>query len=422
MITWLAAFVLQSTFWMGLAWLSTRLFPRMQPRNREAIWYTAVAASLVVSTVQTLVPDSLGSLWRLTLPGALFAPSDVDSFVGANGAAFGSGAAVIGWETILLYTWLAVAGLLVLRYVGQLVVLRRRLARDKIVGDAPEALILRDIGIRAGLPRTLRLSESDNLGSPIAIGLGARSEVCVPTRAIHELDAGEFRAMLAHEVAHHVRRDPLRLGVANLIRLLFFFQPLFRIASRDVHLAAEEQCDAWAASQVNDRLAMASCLTEVARWVRPGDRELPAVGLMRGPSQLVRRVNNLMDERRVLLERGGFRRLAGSVLVLALAPWFAPGLVTGDAHALEASVLEGDSAQVTAPVATRSRASDDEDGSEDEGHEEELGGEANEGAGEHAEGPAPEREHVGERGADGGEHDAGDGDHSPAEYNGVRRR
>ena len=302
MITWLAAFVLQSTLWMGLAWLATRLSPRMQPRNREAIWHTAVAASLVVSTVQTLVPDSLGSLWRLTLPGVLFAPSDVDSFVGAGGAAFGSGAAVIGWETILLYTWLSVSGLLVMRYLGQLVVLRRRLARDRIVGDAPEALILRDISVGAGLPRPPRLSESDNLGSPIAIGLGARSEVCVPTRAIHELDAGEFRAMLAHEVAHHVRCDPLRLGIANLIRLVFFFQPLFRIASRDVHLAAEEQCDAWAAGQVNDRLAMASCLTEVARWVLPGERELPAVGLMRGPSQLVRRVNKLMDERSVPLE------------------------------------------------------------------------------------------------------------------------
>jgi len=82
----------------------------------------------------------------------------------------------------------------------------------------------------------------------------------VPTRALLELDPVEFGAMLGHEIAHIQRLDPVRLGLMNLMRDLFFFQPLFRVAGRDVHWAAEEQCDTGSAGYVKNRLAVARCL------------------------------------------------------------------------------------------------------------------------------------------------------------------
>ena len=49
--------------------------------------------------------------------------------------------------------------------------------------------------------------------SPVALGVGTRREICVPVRAFHELDEGELRALLGHEVAHHLRvvRDGVEL-------------------------------------------------------------------------------------------------------------------------------------------------------------------------------------------------------------------
>jgi hypothetical protein len=138
-------------------------------------------------------------------------------------------------------------------------------------------------------------------------------------------------AMLGHEIAHHMRRDPLRLLGLNLLQALFFFQPLFRVASRQLHLAAEEQCDAWGASHLEDRLAMARCLTEVAAWVLPQDRRLLVAGMARRRSQLGVRVERLMDEGCSFTARGGNLRALGSAAVLALAPWLAPSLAPASA-------------------------------------------------------------------------------------------
>jgi beta-lactamase regulating signal transducer with metallopeptidase domain len=58
--------------------------------------------------------------------------------------------------------------------------------------------------------------------------------------------------MLGHEIAHHKRLDPVRLGLMNLMRGIFFFQPFLRVAERDVHWAAEEPCDEWSADHVEE--------------------------------------------------------------------------------------------------------------------------------------------------------------------------
>ena len=44
--------------------------------------------------------------------------------------------------------------------------------------------------------------------------------VCVPGRAFHELDEGELRALLGHEVAHHLRRATV---VRNGVELIAWY-------------------------------------------------------------------------------------------------------------------------------------------------------------------------------------------------------
>ena len=350
MIPWLLAFFLHSTFWFTLAWLATRLAPQVHPRTRETIWYTAIMASLISSTVHAVAPDSVASLWRLALPGVLFAP-EAAQIPGAAVSGSSLDAAYVDWEMILFRAWVSISTLLLVQYIAQLVTLRRTLAREPLDADSPEVAVLRDISHTARLPRSPRLTESDDLGSPIAIGFGRRAEICVPTRALHELDQDQFRAMLSHEVAHHVRHDPVRMGAINLLRAVFFFQPLFRVARRDVHWAAEEQCDEWASGHVDDRLAMASCLAEVASWVLPGDRRLPVVGLMQKRSQLVRRVDRLMDERSSFGSRGRFWRGFGSTSRIVLSPWLVPGLApAGEGSSEIPAATQPTDATTTLPV------------------------------------------------------------------------
>ena len=246
-------------------------------------------------------------------------------------------------EASLLGIWFSIAGLLLARYATRVVLLRRRVARKSVTLGSQEWTTLQSLSRKAGLKRPPRLTESEELGSPIAFGIGKLAEICVPTRAIHELDPEEFKAMLGHEVAHHQRRDPFRLVVMNVLRSLFFFQPLFRIAGRDVLWAAEEQCDALAASHVQNPVAVARCLTEIAGWVLPKDHRFPVAGMAKKHSHLVHRVDRLIDEEMAPEVHGRTWPKFWSLSFLVLAPWLAPDLAPAAvvSHEDAGSVEEG---------------------------------------------------------------------------------
>ena len=357
MTAWLFTFLVHSTIWCGVAWLGLRFFPRTHARTRETIWYTVLAASLITPTVHTLtLPDS--AVWRLPVP-ALMADGEHH---GEGEAAHGEGGTSVsvppgedthgdeasaspGWLAPAGVLWLAVTTGLLALYLLRMGKLRRRIRDREPVTTPRLSREMAALSGRASLVWAPRLTESHTLGSPVALGVGRRREICVPVRARHELDEAQFRALLGHEMAHHLRRDTIRLAMLNILQAVFFFQPLFRLAARELRLAAEELCDDWAAGQLDDRLAVASCLTEVARWVVPSDRRVPVPCIGRGPSQLKRRVRRMLNEqyslrasRRATSNR--WRRM-GALGLLALASLFAPAVAPGADEIHDGRALEG---------------------------------------------------------------------------------
>lgn len=357
-MAWLLTFLVHSTLLCGIAWLGLRFFPRTHPRLRETIWYTALAASLITPTVRTFASPE-AAIWRLPAPafvtgaepshsegergehdpGRAAASSPASAAEAARGeaahaegeAAHGDAAVSPGWSRSAGAAWLVLAGGLLASYLLRLVMLRRRLLHREPVANPRASRALAKLSRSAELDSPPRLTECHTLGSPLALGIGTRREICVPVRAFHELDEGELTALMGHEVAHHRRRDTVRLGILNVLQAVFFFQPLIRLAVREVRFAAEEQCDDWAASQLEDRFAMASCLTEVAGWVVRRDRNVPVPCIGRRRSQLELRVRRLLNERGSSRPPAGAWRGLSIVGVLVLAPWFAPALApSGD--------------------------------------------------------------------------------------------
>lgn len=346
MTAWLVSFLVHSTLWCGVAWLGLRLFPGAPARLRETIWYTALAASLITPTVHTITAQE-SAIWRLPIPSFVagtehHSGEDRGHEDGVAAVAtvprpeaHGEEMAVSAIRKAAAGTlWLALAGSLLALYFLRLERLRRRLRDRMPVVDPRASSAVAALSGRAGLKSPPRLTKSRNLGSPVALGLGTRREICVPDRALRELDEGELRALFGHEIAHHLRHDVIRLAILNVVQAVLFFQPLFRMAVRDVLLAAEEQCDDWAASQFDDRFAMASCLTEVARWVVRSDRRTPVPCMGRRPSQLELRVRRLIDGHSSLGTPSRTWRRVGAVGLLALAPLFAPAVApaTGESH------------------------------------------------------------------------------------------
>ena len=204
---------------------------------------------------------------------------------------------------LLLPAWLLGALALILGYVRSHLALRQRLRyRPQVVGGG---VLARLAGLvrKSGISRRVRLTCTWRLRVPVALGLRS-AEVCVPPRALFQLDDEQQDALLAHELAHLARRDPVWLPITQLLVAFFFFQPLNWLARRRLRELSELLCDEWAIARTGRPLSLAGCLAEVAGWSLGGPgadtrprhpARLPVPGMADRPSQLAHRIRRLLD-------------------------------------------------------------------------------------------------------------------------------
>jgi len=349
---WLATYAVHSTLLLLAAWAVTRLV--RGDRAREVVWRVALLGGLATATLQTALPEQGSGLrWRLgsapitraepapaaALP-ADFAPAAlVAGPVGAP-AAVAAGVERAGtapWVEWALIVW----SLGAMTLLGSLLVGRRRLARGlrsrRTITSGELPALLEELRERSGHRRCVRLTVSEHLTAPIAMGV-LRPEICVPPRALG-LPRHLARAMLAHELGHHVRRDPLWLGLVRGVEATLFFQPLQRLARRRLAECAEFACDAWAVRLTADRVGLARCLAEVAGWLVVGAASLPACAMADLRSPLGRRVERILDGSRAPQRAPAWTRPI-AVGLLGLTTSLAPGFAAPRAAAHAPPQLE----------------------------------------------------------------------------------
>jgi Zn-dependent protease with chaperone function len=113
-------------------------------------------------------------------------------------------------------------------------------------------------------------------GAPLSFAAGLlRPRVHLAEGLVSSLAPEQLAAVLAHERAHARRRDPLARALART--LSWPHLPRMRRALLGEHaLAAEQACDAEAAREVGDRLAVAEAILAVERLFAPGAGAPPA--------------------------------------------------------------------------------------------------------------------------------------------------
>jgi beta-lactamase regulating signal transducer with metallopeptidase domain len=130
------------------------------------------------------------------------------------------------------------------------------------------------------------------LASPLC---GGGRLILLPTWC-DELDADAQRALLAHELAHLRRRDPLwRVLDAVAVALLLGLPP-FRHAAGRLAALAELACDAEAARRSGQPQALAECLAQCLEHHHAATPRL-AVAMAADHGGLVERVQRLLEER-----------------------------------------------------------------------------------------------------------------------------
>ncbi len=158
----------------------------------------------------------------------------------------------------------------------------------------PEALaMLSDLslGLKVRAPKLAASGETD---VPMLVGI-TRPMIVLPADGGRAFTLEEQRLVLAHELAHLVRRDLVWSWFNSVVQALFFFNPLVWIAARHSNLAQESAADLMALRLTHVEPRMYGELLVKTALSNPSSSLAGPTGLAMGESYhtLARRLENM---------------------------------------------------------------------------------------------------------------------------------
>lgn len=308
-LRWVITYAIHSTLLITTVWIITKAMDKRALPVQEQLWKAAILGALFTASLQSGVPISpINITWPSTdtksaqistwsPPAAAQSPAPV--IAASNPAPVKPAPRVqaqpsrdLNFDPVpSALTLLAMISCLLCAHLAlSYFWLHRKLSGRTDITTGPLPLTLARI-LSGHLPQPVRLTTTRGAKVPMALGL-LKPEICVPHKT-DQLPACQQENLLAHEAAHIIHRDPAWLMTARIVESLFFFQPLNRLARREIQKLAEFRCDDWAATQTGRPKDLARCLTEVAEWNLPSANLVP--GISGKPSELSTRVLRLLD-------------------------------------------------------------------------------------------------------------------------------
>src|SRR5262245_44982287 len=313
MFSWLAYNTLCALPLCVLALLVRRL-PRVPPAFEHVLWLL-VLVRLVLPPLSAAAPSSSASSPAIvssappTLGDELVATTT--RLLGPNWSSWGS--------QVLLGAFLAVLLFVVVRELLRARAVERCVERAVRAGGERERHGHEVAGgLRLAAPR---VRVSPEAGGPFLWSLRR------PVLVLPAADGLPAPTVLAHELAHLRRRDHWTAWLELLVQGFHFWNPLFWIARRQLHRAAELACDGWVVERFpGERRAFAEALVDTAERASQGGfvpRAAQAIGMDRRDFE--ERLVCILRGRQSGTQRGLFA--AGFLCAgLTLPGWIAPSL------------------------------------------------------------------------------------------------
>jgi len=167
---------------------------------------------------------------------------------------------MIDWATIAASIYLFVTSIFFARFFIGLALAGRLLRSSQIITDPRLAQPLAASAHPSRLARTPSFAASDLISVPVTLG-ALRPTILLPSNWPYWDDA-KLSAVLAHELSHVARRDPLTQCLSLLHRAVFWFSPLAWWLDRHLALLAEQASDEAALASGADRKHYARILLE----------------------------------------------------------------------------------------------------------------------------------------------------------------
>lgn len=217
----------------------------------------------------------------------------------------------------LFALWICVASVLLVRiwlsYRHMVAIKRRSEPFDPLRYPRVDGLLR-----RAALRRKTELHLTEEVGSPVAAGLG-RPIILIPRSMMRHLTQHELEAVVVHELAHILRWDDWTKLLQKVIEAFFFFNPVIRWIGRQLELEREVACDDRVVAQTGEPTEYARCLTRLTELATiPNASLIP--GVLTGRKQIFRRFDELLSgKRRAEIRFCGLRFACAMAVVMLVA-------------------------------------------------------------------------------------------------------
>jgi len=337
LLEWVLTFTAHSTLFLVLAWIFCRFIAQHNLVLRETVWRAAVLGALFTASIQIM---SGISSWKVSIPMAIpenerplemvfrhtGAPitdlvteehvkspssSHFESARGRKSYTPSHGQYLV-LVRLVFAVWMAGITIGLLRLIRGARAMSKIL-RNRITLEPPTELVR--LSRILGVKKAPDLTESAGIVSPVVFGI-IHSEICLPKGLLQVLPNGERRALLAHETAHIVRRDPLWRVVYRILRAVFFFNPLLVRSLHSLELIAEFLCDQMAAACTGNNIGLARCILQFAQHSKGGPSMSPFTSALSSTSSIGQRIHRLLRQPETNPNRN--TALAGVYLVLCL--------------------------------------------------------------------------------------------------------
>lgn len=228
---------------------------------------------------------------------------------------------------LLALLWLMGAMVFGLRTAGGFWYLRKLRRNWSEPSNMERQAMLHSLAARMKVKRRVSLLESSKVSTPIVIGT-LQPAILLPAGMMHGLSTQELEYMLAHELAHILRRDFLMNVFQTLAEILLFFHPAVWVVSRIVREERENCVDEMVVNAFGNKKEYATALLNLESL-----RSTPRLAPAANGGQLLRRVKRIMGvrERKSMWSAGIVTGLFALLVIVTL--------VTGLGEKVKAAVF-----------------------------------------------------------------------------------
>lgn len=196
---------------------------------------------------------------------------------------------------LIVMAWLLGMVAFLLRLLGNVSYVYYLKRRINFPADEYWITMLDDLVKRTGLAKGIALVESAMVRTPQLIGY-LKPMILFPLGMINRMSAAEVEAVLAHEIAHILRRDYLFNIVQSVIEAIFYYHPATWWLSGQIRDERESACDEVAIAMINgNTMNYAKALVTVQEMAHfPMSSALAFAGQAR-KSQLMNRLQKILN-------------------------------------------------------------------------------------------------------------------------------